>query len=89
MILQVGNGRLNLIPQHVDRLSDLLRGACSMHLKGADHLYFAEILMYSLEEIDNGLFFSEETTQAGFSVTSLKQIDKKRDKEKREGDQQT
>jgi len=87
MFLHVSNGRLNLIPDHMDRFSHFLGGACPVHLKGTCDLYFAEIFMYSLKEIDDGLFLSEHTTQAGFSVTALKQIDKKRDEEKQDGDQ--
>jgi hypothetical protein len=45
--------------------------------------------MHSVKKINNGLFLSEHTTQAGFRVTALKQIDKKRHKEKQDGDQQT
>ncbi len=88
MFLHVGNGRLNLIPHHVDCFSDFLGRTCPLHLKGAGNLYFPEIFMYSLKEIDNGLFFSEHTTQAGFRVTPLKQIDEKRDKEKQDRNQQ-
>jgi len=81
MLLHVGNGRLNLVPHQVDCFSDLLGRACPLHFEGAGDLYFAEIFVYSLEEIDNGLFFSEHATQASFCVTSLEQIDEKRDKE--------
>jgi len=88
MFLHVSNGRLNLIPYHVDCFSHFLGGACPLHLKSTVDLYFPEVFMYSLKEIDNGFFFFEHTTEAGSCVTALKQIDKKRDKEKEDGDQQ-
>ena len=87
MFLHVSNGRLDLIPYHMDCFSHFLGGACPLHLKGAGDFQFAEILMYSLKEIDDGLFLSEHTTQAGFCISALKQIDKKRDKKKQDGDQ--
>jgi len=62
MVLHIGNCRLNLIPYHVNCFADLLGGTCSLHLKGTGNLYFAEILMYSLKEIDNGLLFSKYPT---------------------------
>ncbi len=88
MFLHVRNGRLNLIPYHVDCFSHFLGRACPLYFKGTVDLYFTEILMYSLKEADNRLFFSEHTTQVGSCVTVLKQIDEKRDKEEQDGDQQ-
>jgi len=88
MFLHVRNGRLNLIPYHVDCFSHLLGGACPLHFKGTGDLYFTEIFMYPFKEINDGLFLPEHATQTGFSVTALKQIDKKRDEEKQDGDQQ-
>jgi hypothetical protein len=43
--------------------------------------------MYSLKEIDDGLFLFEHTTQAGSCVTALKQIDKEGDKKKKDSGQ--
>jgi hypothetical protein len=43
--------------------------------------------MYPLKEIDDGLLLSEHTTQVGFCVPALQQIDKERDKEKQGGGQ--
>jgi hypothetical protein len=40
--------------------------------------------MYSLKEIDNGLFLSEHATQACFSITSLNQVDEERDEEEQD-----
>src|SRR5512139_3268213 len=88
MFLHVSNGRLNLIPNQVDCFSHFLGGTRPEHLKGTVDLYFPEIFMYSLKEIDDGLFFFEHTTEAGSCVTALEKIDKKRDKEKEDGDQQ-
>jgi hypothetical protein len=88
MFLHVGNRRLNLIPHHVDCFSDFLGRTDSLHLKSTIDLYFSEIFMYSVKKINDGLFFLEHTTQTGFSVAALEQIDEKRDKEKQDGDQQ-
>jgi len=89
MFLHVGNRRLNLIPYHVDCFPHFLGGTCSLHLKSTVDLYFPEIFMYSVKKINNGLFFPEHTTQTGFCIAALEQIDEKRDKEEQDGDQQT
>lgn len=80
--LYVSNDRLDLIPYLMDCFSHFLGGTCPLHLKGTVNFQFTEIPIYSLKEIDDGLFLSEHTTQASFCIAALKQIDKKRDKEK-------
>jgi hypothetical protein len=87
MFLHISNGRLNLIPEHMDCFSHFLRGACPLHLKGTGDFQFTEIFVYSLKEINDGLFLSEHTIQSILCISALKQIDKKRDKEKQDGDQ--
>jgi hypothetical protein len=58
-----------------------------LYLEGTADFQFTEILLYSLKEIDDGLFLAEHTIQTGSCVTALKQIDKERDKEKQGGGQ--
>jgi hypothetical protein len=66
----------------MDCSSHFLGGAFPLHLKGAGDFQFTEIFVYSLKEIDDGLFLSEHPTQASLCIAALKQIDKKRDEKK-------
>ncbi len=53
MLPYMGNGRLDLIPRHMDRFAHFLRGACSVNVEGAGKFKFVQVFIdYSKEIYD-------------------------------------
>ncbi len=73
----------------MDGFAHFLWIACSMQLKDTTSLQFTQMFMDPPKEIDNRLLLSEHMIQARFRVTALKQIEKKGDEEKQDGDQKS
>ncbi len=87
MLLHVRDGRMYLIPCHVDRFSHFLRGACSVKLKRTGALELAQVLVYDSEKIHERLVLFEHAIHTSFSVAALKQVDKKGDEEEEGGNE--
>lgn len=87
MFPQIAEGRFKPAPGRANRLAHFLGRARAMHLHGTGPLQVTQILVDSIEGLEDRILLREHAIKAVSGITALKQIDKQGDEKKQDGHQ--